>query len=292
MRSHPERFVQVGEMPDFWLRICKFPERLLALDYDGVLAPFKVDPMQAYPLPEIRDALSELKSIPGSNVAIISGRPVCEIMALLGISGIALIGCHGHESVDVEGNITVLSPTPKQLEGLEKAVEAATRHGVIGRVEKKIGSIAFHTRGAPKRLADTIEAQVFIDWSQLAPFELRCRKFKGGVEIYCIGRNKAGALRDLLAELPKNTLPVYLGDDATDEDVFRMFQDEDGIGIKIGPPSDATAAKGFLPNCEAVSAFLDSWLSFITMERSQVKNGDQKTCSRFEPTAHSSEREQ
>lgn len=261
--------VAVINVPDFWSQVIWSEHRLLALDYDGTLAPFHVDPMQAYPLPGIPALLSALSKARNTTVAIISGRPVQELSALLGDIGIALAGCHGFEMIDGYGNLTVRSPSPEQLNAMKKAVDAAVRLGIKGRLEVKTASVALHTRGMPPAEALKTEETIFRVWSKITAPDLGCRSFNGGMELYCKGWNKADALAEILGGLPQRSLPVYLGDDATDEDVFRFLRGS-GIGIKVGLPGAATAARGFLPDCEAVRAFLGSWLSLTAIERSST----------------------
>jgi trehalose-phosphatase len=252
--------VQVENLPDFWTRVRKSEHRLLALDYDGTLAPFHVDPMRAYPLPGIPALLDALGRARNTTVAIISGRPVQELNTLLGDVDITLIGCHGFELIDRDGNLTVKSPNREQLEGMERAIDAAVRLGLHGKLEIKTASIALHTRGMPENEASRIEEMILRVWSGGSSLDLGCRRFNGGVEMYCTGWNKADAMNDLLRTQPPEALPVYIGDDTTDEDVFLMLR-ESGIGIKVGLPGTTTAARGFLPSCEAVRTFLESWLS-------------------------------
>ncbi len=261
--------VEVINLPDFWSQASGSEHRLLGLDYDGTLAPFHVDPMQALPLPGIPSLLKALGKTRDTTVAIISGRPVQEIFALLGEIGITLIGCHGFECIDRDGNLTMRSPGRRQLESTEKAVDAAVKLGLGKLLEVKTASVALHTRGMPAKEASRIEEMISHEWSRTISFDLGCRRFNGGVELYCKGWSKADALGDLLKGVPGRSLPVYLGDDATDEDVFRFLR-ERGIGIRVGSPETATAAKGFLPNCEAVRAFLGSWLSLMSVERSRA----------------------
>ena len=71
------------DLPDFWELVHTAGNRFLGLDYDGTLAPFTIDPMHAKPLPGIADQLRNLATEGRTQIAIISGRPVAEIMTLL-----------------------------------------------------------------------------------------------------------------------------------------------------------------------------------------------------------------
>ncbi|MDA8305349.1 MAG: hypothetical protein M0Z81_00730 [Deltaproteobacteria bacterium] len=73
------------------------------------------------------------------------------------------------------------------------------------------------------------------------------------------GWNKGSAVLRLLARSDAD-LPVYIGDDTTDEDVFSVLAGR-GIGIRVGrPEAPPTAADGFLPDCDAVRELLKTWL--------------------------------
>jgi trehalose-phosphatase len=267
MESTGDITVQTAKPSDFWSRVFNARHRLLALDYDGTLAPFHIDPMQAHPLPGIPEILDLLNHSANTTVAIVSGRPVQEVSLLLGEIGLTMVGCHGFESLDPEGSLTVKSPSQDQLDAMDMAVEVAARLGVAGKLEVKTASVALHTRGIPPEEAAEIELAVGREWSRLTPYGVSRRSFNGGVELFCAGWNKADALRELLCSAPPGAFPVYIGDDATDEDAFRFLKNR-GVGIKVGSHGPATAAERFLPDCEAVRAFLREWLSLAMRERS------------------------
>jgi len=269
-----ERRSSVINLQDFWLKVRSAKSRLLALDYDGTLAPFHPDPMKAFPLPGVIEAIKTLNEASGVSVAIISGRPVYELLALLGYIGVDLIGCHGFESMNPYGNIVVRSPSPWQLEGIEIAEIMLSRSDSIAWIETKTAGIALHTRGMDAAEALAVEDEVFHRWALLASaYDLECRRFNGGVEIRARGRHKGDALKDILLRQPERTLAVYVGDDETDEDAFRVVRDC-GVGIRVGGLTPETLATEFLQDCLAVKEFLERWVELAAPERSQVKNGN------------------
>ncbi len=130
-----------------------------------------------------------------------------------------------------------------------------------------MASVALHTRGLDPALAVAMEEEVAGEWAARAPeFGLECRRFNGGVEIRCAGRDKGTALLELLARQPDTVLPVYLGDDDTDEDAFAVLRGC-GIPIKVGDDRWPTAARGFLPDCQAVVEFLRAWAAHTNIPR-------------------------
>jgi trehalose-phosphatase len=80
------------------------------------------------------------------------------------------------------------------------------------------------------------------------------RRTNGGVELRAAGRTKGAAVRELLESAPETTLPLYVGDDETDEDVFREIRGS-GLAVWVGSSRNA-AAPGWLQSCAGVRAFL------------------------------------
>ncbi len=255
-----ESSIQVINVPDFWSRVYSATVRLLVLDYDGTLAPFHSQRFKAQPLPGIPDTLRKIKEDPSTRLAVISGRPVCEVLTFLGDLGITLVGSHGFEMVLPGGELWVKSSNLQQLKGLEEAERLISIQNLDAQLEVKVASIAFHTRGMTYRDAVDLEERIYRQWSLLAPaYELECRRFNGGVEIRTADRNKGVALTEIIAAQPGESFSVYIGDDESDEDAFRVLQGR-GVGIKVGDPAMPTAAAGFLPDCVAVRNFLETWV--------------------------------
>ncbi len=258
----------ITDMPDFWDTVRDAEVRFLGLDYDGTLAPFHVDPMQARPLPGVPELLRILAAGDDTELAIVSGRPVAEVMALLDNIPVTIVGSHGYEQWPADGACVTREPNPEQQQGLEQAKSLALQRGYGYKLEYKIASLAMHTRGLESELAAAMETEMVAQWGALAPrYGLECRRFNGGVEIRCTGWHKGDAVASLLDLQPNNVFAVYIGDDDTDEDAFRMVRDR-GLGIKVGNPSRTTAARGFLPDCQAVEDFLRTWINYTSGQRS------------------------
>lgn len=255
--------VPVIHIPDFWHRLQTSRRMFLALDYDGTLAPFQADRTKAYPLPGIPEILQSLAGSEIVSLAIVSGRPIAELLTLLPLQNLIRIGSHGFEQMRPDGEIVVSSPSPRQLKGLKMAGKMARGLGFDEQLEFKVASIALHTRIMPHEAAVQAEHRMYKLWAALGPIGLECRKFDGGIEIRATGRNKGDVLAELLAELTPDTFSVFTGDDDTDEDAFRAIRGR-GIGIKVGKPDNFSAADGFLPDCEAVRNFLRQWLFIIS----------------------------
>ncbi|MDX9833711.1 MAG: trehalose-phosphatase [Desulfobulbus sp.] len=253
--------VEIGSVPDFWEQVQRAEHLFLGLDYDGTLAPFEVDPMQARPLPGAADLIRDLAANERTQVAIISGRPVAEVRALLNNPPVTIIGSHGFEFCSAGGECVARQPTAPQARGLLEVRTSLEARDYAHKVEIKVASVALHTRGMDPAAAVALEEELSGEWAVRAPeFGLECRRFNGGVEIRCTGRDKGTALLELLGLQPENVLPVYVGDDDTDEDAFNVLLGS-GIGIKVGDDRWPTAARGFLPDCLAVVDFLRAWVA-------------------------------
>jgi trehalose-phosphatase len=100
-------------IPDFrqWVRNAN--NRFLGLDYDETLAPFEIDPMQAGPLLGIADLLRDPATGGQMQVAVISGRPLVEVMTLSHNPPVTVIGSHGYELWPFDGSCVVRQPTPE-----------------------------------------------------------------------------------------------------------------------------------------------------------------------------------
>jgi trehalose-phosphatase len=253
----------------FWDKIKKAGEPVLALDYDGTIAPFRVQRMEAAPLEGIPEALESIVDRGTTRLAVVSGRPAAELDELLGALAhrIILIGSHGWEwrwPGESGRTLEIDSSIKEALESaFSRAVDAmsgepAGSREVESRVEKKTASVAVHVRGLEPEDARRGLNLVRAEWTSLLSGELELLEFNGGIEVRARSRDKGEALKELLERLPGSDLVVYIGDDVTDEDVFKKLPDF-GIGIKVGEEIGETEASYFLPDCEEVREFLKRW---------------------------------
>jgi trehalose 6-phosphate phosphatase len=253
------------ELDGFWDRVASSKRRLLGLDYDGTLAPFDPDRMQAKPMEGAVDLIREIDASPGTRVAIFSGRPVSEIKELLGDLDITIVGSHGNEIKEPGLEIEEFLPTPIQKIGLERGIEMAKEYNPGDNLEIKVASIAMHTRPLPEDEARRVEEELLHKWSDFSDaYELICRRFNGGVELRAAGWDKGSALMRIV-RVERPTMTVYIGDDDTDEDAFDTVSGM-GVGIKVGDGNADTQAQAYLPGPPAVLDFLRKWKSVTSGE--------------------------
>lgn len=234
---------------------------LLALDYDGTLAPFRADRAGARPPAELRALLAALVACERVRAAIVSGRPLAELEALIGLDPAPeLFGAHGWERRLPDGRRDDREP-PAAAAGLLET-EWRSLGPALGaqRLERKSASLALHLRGAPPGEAAALAARVGARWRGLAEGRgLELRRFDGGLELRCRGRDKGDALRELLDGLPPDAPAAYLGDDETDEDAFRALAGR-GVAVLVADRPRPTAAAHVVPRA-AVAGLLRAWLA-------------------------------
>ena len=249
----------VAGLPDFWPRVRRAPHRLLALDYDGTLAPFHVIRERATPLPGIKEALAAIRDHPETrtDLALLSGRPAWQVLELVGRDlHIPIYGAHGWECIRPDGSEERFSLSATEDEGLAAAIIIGVDAGYEEKLERKSASVALHTRGLMNAL--DIEDRIRRLWQPLTEsHHLVLMTFDRGLELRARGRHKGVALAELYASMPPETLAVYVGDDTTDEDAFRVVKPH-GLGIKVGLVGE-TEATGRLADPAAVLRFLQDW---------------------------------
>jgi trehalose-phosphatase len=250
-------------LPGFWDTLRGRKRRLLALDYDGTLAPFRVARMEATPLPGVVDALERIAARGDTRIAVVSGRPLEDLRVLLDLPdslGIAWVGSHGFEGQRSDGTRWTRELSEAQRRGLEQARAVAESLGHGDKLERKPSALAFHTRGLDPDVAGGLQRTVTSRWSPLCGEEgLHLHSFDGGVELRVTTADKGQALRALWREEPSETFLVYVGDDVTDEDAFAVAVEAGGVGVRVGGGDRPTRAQGTLRDCGAVLDMLRRW---------------------------------
>jgi trehalose-phosphatase len=252
-----------GGLPDeLWDRLARAPARLLGVDYDGTLAPLRVARHLARPVPGAAQSLRAIAELPATRVAVVSGRPVLELAALLfdgrPPGAVELVGEHGWERL-VAGRTRTAPLVAGARQALERCWRAALERGWSASLERKRTAVVLHTRGLEPLGARQLEEDAARLWEGLAAAgELRLDRIDGGVEVRCAARDKAAAIAELAAEAASDALVVYVGDDVTDEDAFEALRGR-GIGLRVAREVRPTAAAGSFPSCEAFAEWLARW---------------------------------
>lgn len=221
--------------------------------------------MKATPLAGIPEAIEIINSSQHTNLALISGRPVAEVQTLIHNDDIVIAGTHGWELYTPENGVGSPSISRQQQEQLVFAYEEANRLIEQQHIERKLATVAVHTRALPAKQAQRLTQDINELWEGNSQSgEVEIRKFDGGIEFRIVGRTKANAVEEILSMWPESQLTVYVGDDDTDEDAFSYLKSElrdRGLGIRVGESDRASAAQGRLYSVEEVRQFLWDWIN-------------------------------
>lgn len=234
----------------------------LFTDYDGTLTPIVQRPDAALLSEEMRSLLEELAE--WVTVAVISGRDLADVQNMVKLENLYYAGSHGFEIAGAGGMHQQQEEAQACLTDLDAAEEGLRDRlkeisGVW--VERKQFAIAIHYREVAKSDIHRIESII----DEVLEQQPRLRK-RGGKKIFelqpDIPWDKGRAVFWLLDQLdlnPSEVLPMYLGDDETDEDAFQAL-DNRGIGIRIGAPDESTQADYFLRDPDEVKQFFQALL--------------------------------
>jgi trehalose 6-phosphate phosphatase len=208
----------------------------LFLDFDGTLVAIAETP-EAIEVPSAMvPLLGDLSDLLGGALAVVSGRQIDSIDRFLAPLRLPVAGEHGVQRRDAEGHMQE-QRAPDLLRVLDAANELARVYeGLL--VERKHAAIALHYRLAPQLEAVCRDAMARVIDGQ-PQLELMHGKFV--FEVKPAGINKGIAIDAFMHETPfKGRVPVFAGDDTTDESGFAIVQPRGGVAIKIGSgPSQA-----------------------------------------------------
>ena len=237
---------------------------LLAFDYDGTLTPIVKRPELARLSFTMKGRLKTLSENPFFTLVIISGRPLNEIKRLVGIKKIIYAGNHG---LELKGSdFRYLNPQAKKSQPVILKIykllskELAHLKGVL--VENKDLSLSVHYRlvRGKNNLAELNK----IFYQVIKPFQDKKKiRLTFGKKVFevrpPIKWDKGKCLKYLLtktAQFRFKPLPIALGDDRTDEDMFRAVKDK-GISVFVGKQAKLSSARYYLRNVVEVKKFLE-----------------------------------
>ena len=230
------------------------PDRLaLFLDFDGTLVAI-ADRPDTIEVPDgLADMLGRVADVLDGRLVLVSGRTIADLDKHIGTHRLAVSGSHGLET-RLPGDEATNRTDPVDVEAVRLAVlEALDAPGNISIETKKFG-LAIHFRKNPARQGDVEQAAQRV----AARFDLAMKPGKMVVEISAPGGNKGGAVRTIMANSGfANSVPVFIGDDVTDEDGFKAAIDLGGSGILVGERK-GSVAKSRLAGPAAVLELLNS----------------------------------
>jgi trehalose-phosphatase len=234
------------------------------LDYDGTLAPIVSHPEDASLSDSMRQTLGSLAArVP---VAILSGRDLDDVRGRVFVDGVVYAGNHGFDIAGAGGlrrelgaaHLTVLDAAEAELREALDDIPGA-------QLERKHFSVAAHYRNVNEN--DAFKVALAVEAVAARHRELRRMDGKKVYELLPdIDWNKGKAVLWLLETLSlkgRNALPIYIGDDRTDEDAFRALEKR-GVTILVSEHPQATAANYCLNNPEEVERFLRALIEHVS----------------------------
>jgi len=261
--GYPQGTRPPGELPSALSSWATIAERLanrrpaLFLDYDGTLTPIVSQPEDALLGEEMRDGLRRLAEL--CTVAVVSGRDREDVEALVALDDLIFAGSHGFDikgpqlRLEHEGGRACLP----DLEEAERELRVRVESVPGARVERKRFAIANHYRNVAEADIPRVEEAVRDVHSSYPRLGL-----SGGKKVFelrpDIDWDKGRAVLWLLEGLKlddSDVLPIYIGDDVTDEDAFAALAGR-GLGIIVGTPPYATHAEYGLRDTSEVEELL------------------------------------
>ncbi len=254
---------RMSELPDGMQALDVTAQPAVFYDFDGTLSEIVKDPDSARLVDGAAEALTSLST--SCPVAILSGRDLADVRERIGLPGLWYAGSHGfeltgpdgehHENAEAAQSIPVLAQAAAaladQLGGIPGVVVEHKRFGVAvhyrNAARDRVGEVAAAVRSAGQRTAlrvttgrEVIELRPDVDWDK--------GKTLRWVLDYIRDNEGGGTL-----------LPIYLGDDITDEDAFDAVAG-DGVAILVRHSDDgdrATAARYALDDPARVREFTE-----------------------------------
>jgi trehalose 6-phosphate phosphatase len=233
----------------------------LLLDYDGTLAPLQTNREQAYPYPGVAPVLQEIMRNGRTTVIVVSGRDAADIPPLLNVDPPPEVwGVHGLQYLRPQWATEMPHLEEQTIRGLFDAERWLEYQQVAHTGEVKTGSVAVHWRGMSPSSIEDLKGRVLLGWRPVAErCGLNLLEFDGGVEIRAGEADKGEAVKSFLTTIGPEVPLAYLGDDTSDESVFRAIAGR-GLSVLVRPVWRETAAQFWLKPPEELLDFLTLWL--------------------------------
>lgn len=227
-------------------RLAAAPELLVALDFDGTLAPIVAVPADARALPAALEVIHELAALPSTTVVLVSGRALADLATVAGLGPpVRLVGSHGLEPDD--GPVPLDDAQRARLHRLNAEVDVLVDGEPGVRTERKPAGVAVHVRGAPPEVGARV-LQALREGPATAP-GIVTTPGKQVLDLAVTDMNKGIALDRMRGD----AAVFFAGDDVTDETAFARLRPGD-VGVKVGEGD--TAATHRVPDPEALAEML------------------------------------
>ncbi|MFY9326413.1 MAG: trehalose-phosphatase [Georgfuchsia sp.] len=234
------------------------PDWAYFLDVDGTLIDIAQTPDEVFVDHDLLRLIEKLHLLCEGAVALVSGRALADLDILLGMPHLPMAGLHGLEwRVNNTDDIQRRAMPTNELDAIKLRLTTLRQRFDQLIIEDKGSALALHYRQAP-RLGSYLHRWVR-DLVNLAGKDLQVQPGKRVIEIMSKGYDKGSAIETFMAQMPfADRLPVFIGDDLTDEHGFTVINQMGGLSIKVG--KGHTAATCRLRSVAAVR----NWLSQLS----------------------------
>lgn len=238
---------------------------LLLSDYDGTLTPIVERPELAELYPKTRKMLQKLTHSHNLTIGVVSGRALGDLKSRVGLEGIIYAGNHG---LEIEGpGLSFVNPLAQEVKPLLRLLHLALAQAFLAIrgvfVENKGLTLSVHYRqveeARTREVASSFENVVSLS---RAVGKIRTTTGKKVYEVRpAIDWDKGKAVELLLDRYSRGgkakVLPIYLGDDLTDEEGFRAIENHSGISVFVGEEGTKSSARYFLKSTQEVERLLE-----------------------------------
>jgi len=251
--------------PTIQQRVVSARHVMLCCDFDGTLAPIVDHPSRARLPIDTKRLLKRLVDLPRVRVVLVSGRALRDLKRMVGLRGLYYIGNHG---LELQGpTLRYVNPIAQArrplLKRIARRLKAALRPIPGAWVEEKGLTLSVHWRAVPRSAQRTFHQLLkTVTAPYLKRGVMRLTRGKRVVEIRpAVDWNKGMVVDWLLTRIAGRHAStrhwiMYLGDDQTDEDAFRMVNRLGGTSVFVGDPRRRTAARFWLKDPQAVHSWL------------------------------------
>jgi trehalose 6-phosphate phosphatase len=206
----------------------------ILLDVDGTILDIAPKSYDVVVPNSLRRILVRVSERAGGALALVSGRPLGDIDRLFAPLRLPAIGGHGAEiRPAADGYVDARRVTPLDHDLKQRLKEIAARHPGVT-VEDKGYSLGLHYRQAIERELEVIK-DVFRVCNIYEPGSFELLTGKAIIEIKAVGFDKGTAVRELMTYPPfAGRIPIFVGDDITDEAAFAVMPEFRGVAISVG----------------------------------------------------------
>jgi alpha,alpha-trehalose-phosphate synthase [UDP-forming]/trehalose-phosphatase len=267
---------------DYWLSLARHEPLGILTDLDGTLVPFAATPDAAAPTPDVRQLISDLASLPNVTLAIVSGRPKEVLEGFFPAPRAPLVVAeHGAWRGGPSDWQPTLSLDERAVGSLAGELATLRDRYPAALIERKTWSLALHFRSVQDhdKMGLLVQALAIID-----PWLAAHRDYEdlAGAEVLEVrprAVRKSNAVAWIRGLLGPGCRLLVVGDDVTDEDMFRATTEEDATVLVSSEPSRLTAARWRLDSYDEVRAFY-RWI--ISLRRGSPTPVETRRPSRVE----------